>query len=223
MKKNPVSRLRDVLTRDGGFTLIEVLGVMVIVGLLAAIAVIGVGKWREKAALTSMKTDARNVGLQIAREDAVPTAVDSDGHPFHRLSENNTLAAYSADRDTEDFSFEIHSTKTGKAICYSSITGTPRICEGEETTTTGSIFWQDGQVHVRLSGFTPGVPVSARVFVGLNGEEREAGPRTFTPNAEGVVEAALGDPGMRVPITIRIEATQAGKVSHFTADLTPTG
>ena len=59
------SRLRDRLNSDGGFTLLETLAVMVIVGLLAAITIPQISKWREKAYVTSMKADARSMGAAI--------------------------------------------------------------------------------------------------------------------------------------------------------------
>ena len=55
------TRLRDLVAGDSGFTLLETLAVMVIVGLLAAITVPQIAKWREKAYITAIKTDARNI------------------------------------------------------------------------------------------------------------------------------------------------------------------
>ena len=47
-----------------GFTLIEILVVVVIVGLLAAIAIPKFGSSKEKAILASMKADLRNLATQ---------------------------------------------------------------------------------------------------------------------------------------------------------------
>jgi prepilin-type N-terminal cleavage/methylation domain-containing protein len=50
--------------RTNGFTLIELLIVMVIIGLLATIAIPKFASSKEKAMLTSMKADLRNVATQ---------------------------------------------------------------------------------------------------------------------------------------------------------------
>ena len=60
-----ITRLRDRIAGDGGFTLLETLAVMVIVGLLAAITIPQISKWREKAYVTGLKTDARTLALAI--------------------------------------------------------------------------------------------------------------------------------------------------------------
>ena len=64
-KPSFATRLRDLVAGDGGFTLLETLAVMVIIGLLAAITVPQIAKWREKAYITSLKTDARNIGNAV--------------------------------------------------------------------------------------------------------------------------------------------------------------
>ena len=64
-KPSLATRLRDLVAGDNGFTLLETLAVMVIVGLLAAITVPQIAKWREKAYITSLKTDARNIGNAV--------------------------------------------------------------------------------------------------------------------------------------------------------------
>lgn len=48
-------------TRRGGFTLIELLIVVVVIGILAAIAIPKFSSTREKAFLSSMKSDLRNL------------------------------------------------------------------------------------------------------------------------------------------------------------------
>ena len=64
-KPSKATRLRDLVAGDSGFTLLETLAVMVIIGLLAAITVPQIAKWRDKAYITSLKTDARNIANAI--------------------------------------------------------------------------------------------------------------------------------------------------------------
>ena len=64
-KPSLATRIRDLIAGDSGFTLLETLAVMVIVGLLAAITVPQIAKWREKAYITALKTDARNIANAV--------------------------------------------------------------------------------------------------------------------------------------------------------------
>ena len=83
-----VTRLRNLTASDNGFGLIEVLAVMVIVGLLAAIAVPQIGKFRERGYVTSLETDARAV---IARAEAFYT--EHDRYPTSSDLNSITAAA----------------------------------------------------------------------------------------------------------------------------------
>ena len=53
-----------MLRRPPGFTLVELIVVIVIIGLLATIVIPKLGSSREKALLTSMKSDLRNLLTQ---------------------------------------------------------------------------------------------------------------------------------------------------------------
>jgi type IV pilus assembly protein PilA len=100
---------------------------MVIVGLLAAITVPQISKWREKAYITSMKTDARNVASAIeasyvdnqtypATTSAVVgnTTADLVTKLDVKLSGGNTLTSYTGTGNTA-FSFVITSDKVSTA------------------------------------------------------------------------------------------------------------
>ena len=85
-KPSLATRIRDLVAGDSGFTLLETLAVMVIIGLLAAITVPQIAKWREKAYITSMKTDARNVANAVEA-----SYVDNERYPTR--AEFTTLVA----------------------------------------------------------------------------------------------------------------------------------
>lgn len=125
-KPSLATRIRDLVAGDGGFTLLETLAVMVIVGLLAAITVPQISKWREKAYDTSLKTDARNVGNAVEAE-----YVDNSRYPSQgefaamvtdgglKLSAGNSIDPTTYQLSNESFTFMITSTKTDKFATYS--------------------------------------------------------------------------------------------------------
>lgn len=83
----PLTRLRLLLSRDGGFGLMEVLATIVVVGLLAAIAVPQISKYREKSYVTAMESDLRSASnameaAALGNEDgAYPTSLNNLYHP----------------------------------------------------------------------------------------------------------------------------------------------
>ena len=134
-KPSLATRLRNLVAGDGGFTLLETLAVMVIVGLLAAITVPQISKWREKAYITSLKTDSRNVANAIEAsyvdKQAYPTATEFTaliGSADVKLSDGNSSVAtdYTGSATSDAYTFKIKSTKTTKVATYSN-TASPTI------------------------------------------------------------------------------------------------
>ena len=135
-KPSVATRLRDLVAGDGGFTLLETLAVMVIIGLLAAITVPQIAKWREKAYITSLKTDARNIGNAIEA-----FYVDDQLYPTDeqfttlitgadvKLNPGNSSVAADYTVTGQTFIFKVKSNKTTKVATYSSapVSGKPTI------------------------------------------------------------------------------------------------
>ena len=123
-KPSLVTRLRDLVAGDSGFTLLETLAVMVIVGLLAAITVPQIAKWREKAYITALKTDARNIANAVEA-----SYVDNERYPTRaefatlvaadvKLNPDNVASSYGLTADSNGFVFAVSSSKTDSAIAY---------------------------------------------------------------------------------------------------------
>jgi len=118
-KASRLTRLRDLTAGDGGFTLLEVLAVMVIVGLLAAITVPQIAKWREKAYITSLKTDARNYA-NAAEANYVDNSTYADPAADVTLNAGNAVADFAVDVGGEAYTFTVTSTKTDSTVTYDS-------------------------------------------------------------------------------------------------------
>ena len=126
--------LRNLVAGDSGFTLLETLAVMVIIGLLAAITVPQIAKWREKAYITSLKTDARNIANAIEAfyvdDQIYPTAAEFatlvSGADV-KLNPGNSANPYRTgwpgnlsrtDGVGTAFAFWVHSSKTASVALY---------------------------------------------------------------------------------------------------------
>lgn len=86
-----LTRCRNRLTADGGFTLIEVLAVMVIAGILGATATPVISGYRERAAVTATNEFTRQVINGIVAADVVFHGNDLDGGMMYLDGPGNIL------------------------------------------------------------------------------------------------------------------------------------
>ena len=124
-KPSLATRLRDLVAGDSGFTLLETLAVMVIIGLLAAITVPQIAKWREKAYITALKTDAKNVAnavesFYVDKQTYPTTAAEYKAIVAAdvKLNPGNATYWYWLAADGNRFAFDVYSSKTDSFVRY---------------------------------------------------------------------------------------------------------
>ncbi len=123
-----IQRLRA--NNEKGFTLIELMIVVAIIGILAAIAIPQFSAYRERAYIASMKADCNAV--RTAEEayfvdNDTYVAIASTATPalpgMGTLSSGNTVVVVASGAIATGFEVTVSSTKTTKKIEYDSVTG----------------------------------------------------------------------------------------------------
>lgn len=117
--------------KEGGFTLVELMIVIAIIGILAAIAIPQFAAYRERGFISSMQADAS--ALRTAEEayfadtnnnTYTTSTADLANYGFKGFSQGNGVTISAVTDITKDFKVVVSSTKTAKTTTYDSTLGT---------------------------------------------------------------------------------------------------
>lgn len=112
-----INRLKN---SKAGFTLIELMVTMCIVGILAAIAIPSYASYREKGYATACKSDGRN-----AYNALVAWTVDNSGvNPTETITDSSIGVVYSSVRASKDVTIVFSAGTVGPPVVLGNITVT---------------------------------------------------------------------------------------------------
>jgi len=113
---------------EKGFTLIELMIVIAIIGILAAIAIPQFASYRERGFIASMKADCNTIKIAeeayfVDNNTYTTTTADLPGVPTSFSAGNSVAVTAGADGIGSSFIVTVTSTKTDQTVVYTSTTG----------------------------------------------------------------------------------------------------
>jgi prepilin-type N-terminal cleavage/methylation domain-containing protein len=111
-----------------GFTLIELIIVVAVIGILASISIQMFQSMREKGFIAAMKSDANQIrsaqaGYFAEKQTYTTSLANLSGYGYTQLSQTNAAAIQAVTNIANDFQVTVTSTASTKSIVYDSTSG----------------------------------------------------------------------------------------------------